>query len=681
MSGQPTLTDGMLKGMRNNILANIHQWGSLANGLLYATPTKNLVYHTYLKAVPDDVTDVYINVAASKGQGMDAYAVTMNMSKTAFQGKTNVRTVRFYDNGQVNSHIGVGICFTIPDLAFAGCTNLRDLRLILETNGNGTYALGPENFILSGEDIFADVDTTKFHIVIDPSRKEDFIDNESWAPLQKYFTYESAKPQTQYTEYGVDYAYAYEMNTIKKEHKSKGHLIEHTVINGANNEYLDQHSGTAILINDIGVWNNYQLDGVSRWAFRNNESLRRVLFADLKGWAVTGDSYSDVDITLDDSCFAGCKNLEYVDLLYMVTDQKNVASQLGSWTFEGNHLVALTPQQIKIGKGVFEKSPKARLKMMPQQVAWFEADSSWAKYRERFLPVVFHTDDEGVADALEPLIYSNPSGFSPDELDEHIDLSRVLDKEGGFKWLNQRFRGKTNIYSFADFKLFEHLGLNYVGMRWFLNCSNMNRITLPSIIQKIDDEAFKGCTSLTEIELPAKLEVLRHEVFAGCTSLKTVIVRSTTPPIFSGADQFPKNEGMRIYVPDECLDDYLNHIDWKKYKDYIVGMSNYRVNKVVTVTEPGQLAWKLGLTAVVYDHTLFGKQFKRLDGYLEPYDSLTVSGPINGLDLAVLRYLTGCDSYTDNGALTDGPESCRCGHTQEQPFRLYQPIRLHMGAL
>jgi hypothetical protein len=111
---------------------------------------------------------------------------------------------------------------------------------------------------------------------------------------------------------------------------------------------------------------------------------------------------------------------------------------------------------------------------------------------------------------------------------------------------------------------------------------------------------------------------------------------------------------MRIYVPNESLDLYLNDYGWGKYKDYITGLSNYRVSKVVTVPEPGQLATKLGLSAVVYDKTFFGEQFLRLDGYIEPYDSLTVIGPINGLDLVVLRYLAGCDSYQENGALTDG---------------------------
>ena len=42
----------------------------------------------------------------------------------------------------------------------------------------GTRALGPENFILAGDSIFAGLDSTKFHIVIDPSRKEDYLQSD-----------------------------------------------------------------------------------------------------------------------------------------------------------------------------------------------------------------------------------------------------------------------------------------------------------------------------------------------------------------------------------------------------------------------------------------------------------------------------------------------------------------------
>ena len=55
-------------------------------------------------------------------------------------------------------------------------------------------------------------------------------------------------------------------------------------------------------------------------AFYGNEHLRTVSFTDVNGFLWMGDSYTGVDITLQDSCFANCKNLANVDLLYMKTD-------------------------------------------------------------------------------------------------------------------------------------------------------------------------------------------------------------------------------------------------------------------------------------------------------------------------------------------------------------------------
>lgn len=98
------------------------------------------------------------------------------------------------------------LCISIPDSAFAGCSALEELNLVLTTDDRGEYALGPENFVLCGDSIFAGLSPKKFHIVIDPSRKQDFLDNETWAPLERFFTYRSARPKTQYTEYGVQYA-------------------------------------------------------------------------------------------------------------------------------------------------------------------------------------------------------------------------------------------------------------------------------------------------------------------------------------------------------------------------------------------------------------------------------------------------------------------------------------------
>ena len=61
-------TEYLKKGMRENILSNIHQVGSVGGGYVFTTPQKNIVYHTYIKEVSDDVKDAVIMAGTDKGK-------------------------------------------------------------------------------------------------------------------------------------------------------------------------------------------------------------------------------------------------------------------------------------------------------------------------------------------------------------------------------------------------------------------------------------------------------------------------------------------------------------------------------------------------------------------------------------------------------------------------------------
>ena len=637
--------DAMNKGMRENILSNIHQVGLVGGGYIITTPQKNLVYHTYVKEVGNDVTNAVIY--AGKKEGTNESTRTTTFAKKAFQNKTNLQTVKFHENTDNTSNTSMSLCLTIPDSAFVGCTNLREFSTLLQTEENGTQALGPENFTLAGDSIFAgmkseaEVDSlTKigegeglvaFHIIIDPLRKQDYLENDSWSPLQRFFKYEEAKPAVKFTEYGAKYAYAYENNSIKKENKISGHLIEHTIVVGPDDDFIKGHQGAVKLCNDIGTYNNYQLDEVKAGAFRGNKNVRSVSFTDLKGFLLTGDVYSDLEVSIGDSAFVDCTNLADLDLLYMVTD--------GS-----NHLDPMTPSQISIGEGVFDRT-NARLKMMPQQVAWFEADSTWATYKDRFMPCVIPLADPGIKSALEDMAYYDPANTGTDQAywKGYVDLARI--GGAGFSWLDGRFTAqKDKIYSFADFRWFASVELDYVGASWFEDCSKLGNITLPSTIKTIQSKAFKGCSSLQEIELPQGVTSIGDNAFAGCSKLNTILVRDSVPATI-GTGVFDKHSGLQIYVPAPRVDDYKSK--WSEYASYIVGDNDYTFSKVVTVTAPGQLASKLGLTLMKESYVV-----RYINGPYAKYDSLTVKGPLNGDDIAVLRYLAGANSY--DSKQTDG---------------------------
>ena len=635
--------DLLQKGMKANILSNIHQVGLVGGGYVITTPQKNLCYHTYIKDVPASTTDAVIYAGTGKGQGRNNNARTMTMAKTAFRDHTNLKTVKFHETG-IQSDEAMPMLFTIPDSAFVGCTNLQSFDLRVQTENNGQQALGPESFILGGDSIFAGLNPAKFHIIIDPKRKQDFLDNESWKPLEQYFVYEEAQPETQYQEYGGNYAYAYENGTTQKVNKVSGHKIEHTVVTGAHDSFLNEHQGALKLCNDIGVWNNYQLDAVTTKAFKGNQNLRVVNFTDLKGTGAYGTCYTGLEVALMDSCFKDCKNLANLDLLYLVTDGDN-------------HIDPIKPNQVTIGKGVFDGTT-AKIKMMPQQVAWFEADTTWNKYKDRFMACIIKPGDEGIHKALKPMAYYDMAhtGYDPTTWDEYIDLARIAG--AGFSWLDGKFREqRDDIRSFADFQHFESVGLDYVGKEWFRGCRKMTNIVLPKTIKHIDEYAFASCSSLQEIELPAAVSEINACAFADCKDLRVVRVLGTTPAKLNGTDHFQKNEGLKIYVPDAAVNAYKTA--WAEYKDYIVSDKTYTVIREVTLTEAGTLAEKLGLYVEwSYAGAAGGDEPRYIHGNYAKYDSLVVHGPLNDFDLWTIRYLSGNNGYNRGGIATDGNLRC-----------------------
>ena len=427
--------------------------------------------------------------------------------------------------------------------------------------------------------------------------------------------------------------------TTQKVHKVGGHKIEHTVVTGADDKFLTEHQGALKLCNDIGEWNNFQLDAVVHSAFRGNQNLRVVNFTDLYGKGAFGNSYTDLEMTLQDSCFAYCANLKDLDMLYLVTD--------GS-----NHIAPIRPEQVKIGRGVLEGTT-AKIKMMPQQVEWFEADTAWVKYKDRFMPCVIKPTDKGFKAALKDMAYYDMAhtGYDPALWDDYIDLSRISGPD--FEWLDGKFTAqKDKILSLADFKHFESVGLKYIRTEWFKGLTNLTNILLPKTTAGIRYRSFEDCSALKEIELPADIYHIYQDAFRGCTSLKTIVVRSAKPALI-GNNVFPRNEGMKIYVPAASLDAYLTK--WEEYKDYIVSDAEYHINKVVKLDKAGTLADKLGLDLDwEYTGLVAGDEPCLLKGQYAKYDSLTVSGPVNDLDLWVIRYMAGNNGYVSGGAPTDG---------------------------
>ncbi len=651
--------DRFREGMRANILSNIHQVG-MVGGQLLTTPNKSLVYHSYLKEVNDTVQ--YANILCSPNKE----SRTVGIAKRAFQNKSQLKKVFFKENDGVNSTEMTSTVIAIPDSAFVGCTALETIDLRLRTSSNGTRALGPENFILCGDSILAGLDSTKVSIIIPNERKEDFLEDMMWKKYRRFFAYANTVDSVNYSDYGVDYSFAYKGATQVVE-KVMGHKVEHLVAVGATqDEFLSDNGGHLAFFNDIGVWNNYKLDYVKKNAFRRNSLVRDVTFWDVKGWGPFGKTYLDFDITLQDSCFANNSALREVTLLYLRTAGRGQAELLNpsSWELGANYPEPLTPEQIKLGKGVFAGCPNLRLKMTERQMKWFEADSAWAKYKDKFLPCLFYISDKAVKSALSDLrYYAVAAKVSPKDdgwIAGAVDWMAsslwwpIYDatqlKAKGFSWLNGRFAKNDKIQEFPEFKCFETVGLDYVGGSWFVGDTNLRNIQLPSTIKSIGGYAFQYC-DLREIEIPAAVTNIGECAFEHNSRLSVVRCLGTTPAKLEGDSRTTFGwwstsgtgsphpqvaEGFRIYVPASAVNDYKQA--WSHYADYIVSDTELPVIHHVKTTDVGQLAEKLGLQTIMDGNYLMG-----LAGNYQKYDSLVVEGPLNGIDIGVLRFMAGAN--------------------------------------
>ena len=615
------------QGMHNNIMANMHAVSTHAMNMVIITPDKNLIYHTYIKSAPDDIQDAVIYTGVSK------VTRTTTWLPKVFQNKKQLRTVRFHDNSARTSHNMSANLIYIPDSAFVGCDALETLDLRMLTDKNGQRAMGPENFVLCGNNIFAGLDSLKFKIIIPNERRADFEGDGMWSQYKRFFQYEDVEEKTNFTEFGVKYAFTYQ-NGNQYVEKLGGHTIEHLHAIGPDDDYIKDNNGALGFFNDIGSYNNYKLDYARKNAFRKNQNVKSISFWDVAGWLWTGDAYTDLQMALQDSCFAECPNLEYIDMLYLRTDGSNIAEPL-------------TPAMLHLGSGVFDQSPKVRFKMTDRQMEWFAADSAWVKYQDRFLPCLFLPADPVVVSKLSDLKYRTDVARSwydnnASKWGDWLDVTRVPSNS----YLNGKFSGNSDLRTFPDFKRFELVGLTQVGGSWFQKCTSLSAIELPSTIKHIGGWAFYSCSSLKEITIPAAVETIDACAFQ-YSGLKTVRCEGTTPAKLDyNVFDLTSYDGFTIYVPAEAVDAYKQA--WPSYAQYIKADSEgAALITEVTLEHAGQLAEKLGLTAI-----MDGSAVRYLDGAYWKYKKLKVNGPMNGIDVGVLRIMMGADAWDSDP--TDG---------------------------
>ena len=592
----------------------------------------NNIPQMYVKSVADQTT---VTIYNDVGQYSDDYQ-TVAVASDAFHNKKNLKEVKFQERYGESSRSLTGLTIALPDSMFAGCTNLQTLNFVLYSTGshseNHCYqGLTPDNFAPMG-DIFAGMDSvarSKVRIKVDQEALEEFLDDDYWVQYKDMYDPVNVDIVCSNTEWSCKYALAYNKHTAPLRHTVSTHDIDHVMIYAADNTQLDDdhNEGLAALINDYGIYNNYQLDYVRHDAFKGNKLLKTLDIGDSHSFC--GDVYTGFDVTLGDSAFAHCPNFKDLNLIYQITTGEN-------------RIEPISPSQLTLGRGVFDDCPNLRIKFSLDQEEAFLADTAWVKYKDKFHPCLFEAKEENLGSTLKKSLLENfrfKTDFNSGTDFPYID---------GTKWDdNYKYKLTFAIYDLKSFDEFRAFSITKITPNMFKDCTKLQSIRLPENLKTIEKNAFENCTMLRSLRIPASVRSMYADIFKGSgikeffyegtdtANLSMVIKQNVNGGgyTFSGLDST-----YVIYVPDSLVNAYKR--EWYSVADHIQGISKHQGLKVVTLTEPGTLAEKLGLT---YNYTSNILEDNSLEGNYAQYDSLRIIGPLDGRDIGVIRYMGGRD--------------------------------------
>ena len=182
---------------------------------------------------------------------------------------------------------------------------------------------------------------------------------------------------------------------------------------------------------------------------------------------------------------------------------------------------------------------------------------------------------------------------------------------------------------------YETSDVKWLGDYLFAYQASLEKIVVNDEVTNIGNHCFAFSPNLKSIVLPKNLKELRYDPFIGSNNLEEVYVRSIVPPtIYEGITQTDYTS-LRIYVPAQSLELYLNDAVWSAYSKYIVGYEYDDIDSYYTSTDYSA------------------------DGTYELLQQATVG---NGIDVVLMG-----DAYSDR-LIADGTYRSVMENTMEQFF-------------
>ena len=167
-----------------------------------------------------------------------------------------------------------------------------------------------------------------------------------------------------------------------------------------------------------------------------------------------------------------------------------------------------------------------------------------------------------------------------------------------------------------------------IGRNAFQECYKLTSITFPNSVTFIGQLSFNGC-SLSSIALGSGITSIESLAFLNVPLKDVYCSAKEVPEVSSSAFGFSSSINATLHVPEGSVDAYKAAMPWSGFKEVVA----IDTKKVINVETAGTLS------------TLIPETEKYL------IEELTLTGNLNGDDLALLRDMAGSDY---NGFPTDG---------------------------
>ena len=142
--------------------------------------------------------------------------------------------------------------------------------------------------------------------------------------------------------------------------------------------------------------------------------------------------------------------------------------------------------------------------------------------------------------------------------------------------------------------------IEHIGYRAFANCIGLESIKIPSKVKTIGGYAFANCSNIKEINLPEEVIEIERNAFENCGNLKRIILPENVESI--GTDAFSGcNEEFTIYgYEGTYAQQYANenNIPFKLVDDEDFDDNNYIYGNLTLID---QLNWQIGIDGVKYN--------------------------------------------------------------------------------